>query len=144
MRETAEIVIEVLQGCGLLGLLIFLLWLRSALAEERRRARSQAGAIEERFKQEVARLDGRLANTDAELREAKNKVHDADVGMAGLNGQMRHLENRLEELSERMKACATRDDVTRMGAQVEKLFARLEGRIEGRIGAMNEGRAKVE
>ena len=26
MRETAEIVIEVLQGCGLLGLLIFLLW----------------------------------------------------------------------------------------------------------------------
>lgn len=144
MRETAEIVIEVLQGCASLGLLIFVLWLKSALTEERRRARSQAAAIEDRFNKEVARLGDRLTTTDTELRETKSVAHQAEVGIAGMEVQLQHVSDRLEEMSERVKACATREDVTRMTSQVEKLFARLEGRIEGRLGALGEKAAKVD
>jgi len=135
VRETAEIVIEVLQGCASLGLLIFLLYLRSALAEERRRARSQAGAIEDRFKQEFGRLSERLAGTDELARKTVDRVHDAEVGIAGIEPQLQHLSGRIEEMSERVKACATRDDVTRVSSTMEKLFARFEGRIEGRMSA---------
>lgn len=141
--DTLQLVLWVLVGCALLGIFIFLLWIRHALGEERRRARTQAAAIESRLVKELSdtaaairtelhHVENDQAATEQLAQRTENRVREAELNLAGIEPQLKHLTERVEGLAEALSRCATRDDIAALSGLVERFGARVE-RLAGAL-----------
>jgi hypothetical protein len=109
---------QLAQGCLNVGLLIAIIVIRRIGKDEIRRGQSALRAEKERLAAHIVAVEKK---TD----DALKRLHDAELGIAGIRPQLESLSVRVGELQDAVGRCATRDDVVRVLGKLEGVLSTL-------------------